>query len=74
MQINNSSNNNKYDYLYDRNLSNQEKLINYQNDLKKTFENLSVQAEKVVEVYANGSKYDGEKLNGMRHGYGTFFY
>ncbi|CAD8152519.1 unnamed protein product [Paramecium pentaurelia] len=74
MQMNNSQNNYKYDYLYDRNLSNQEKLINYQNDFKKTLEHLSVQPEKVIEVYANGSKYDGEKLNGMRHGYGTFFY
>ncbi|CAD8067168.1 unnamed protein product [Paramecium sonneborni] len=73
-QINHLSNNQKYDYLYDRNISNQEKLINYQNDLKKTFEHLSVNPEKVIEVYANGSKYDGEKLNGLRHGYGTFFY
>ncbi|CAD8063264.1 unnamed protein product [Paramecium sonneborni] len=73
-QTNNLSNQKKYDYLYDRNLSNQEKLINYQNDLKKTFEHLSIKPEKVIEVYGNGSKYEGEKLNGLRHGNGTFFY
>ena len=28
----------------------------------------------VVESYQNNSKYEGEKLNGMRHGYGKFFY
>jgi len=28
----------------------------------------------VVESYQNNSRYEGEKLNGMRHGYGKFFY
>jgi hypothetical protein len=28
----------------------------------------------VVENYQNGSKYEGEKKNGMRHGKGKFYY
>lgn len=28
----------------------------------------------MIETYSNGSRYEGEKLNGMRHGHGCFFY
>jgi len=28
----------------------------------------------VVEHYSNGSRYEGEKLNGCRHGEGRFYY
>ena len=28
----------------------------------------------VIEHYTNGSRYEGEKLNGMRHGKGRFYY
>ena len=30
--------------------------------------------EVVIENYQNGAKYEGEKLKGMRHGKGRFFY
>lgn len=30
--------------------------------------------EKVIEIYPNGSKYDGEKQNGLRQGYGIFYF
>ena len=28
----------------------------------------------MIENYSNGSRYEGEKLDGMRHGQGKFFY
>lgn len=28
----------------------------------------------VEEHYSNGSRYEGDKLNGMRHGNGRFYY
>lgn len=28
----------------------------------------------MIEVYENGAKYEGQKLNGKRHGKGTFYY
>ncbi|CAK73287.1 unnamed protein product (macronuclear) [Paramecium tetraurelia] len=62
----------KYDYLYDKQMSNQQKFSNYQSDLKRTLE--SKRVETVSESYPNGSRYEGQKLNGMRHGQGTFFY
>ncbi|KAL4460854.1 hypothetical protein ABPG74_016326 [Tetrahymena malaccensis] len=30
--------------------------------------------EVVIENYQNGSRYEGEKMNGLRHGQGRFFY
>lgn len=30
--------------------------------------------EKLQETYEDGSVYDGEKVNGLRHGIGKFFY
>jgi len=30
--------------------------------------------EKIQETYEDGSIYDGEKINGFRHGQGKFFY
>jgi hypothetical protein len=33
-----------------------------------------VHYEKVQETYEDSSIYDGEKLNGLRHGNGKFYY
>lgn len=30
--------------------------------------------ENVIETYDDGSYYEGEKMNGVRHGRGKFFY
>ncbi|KRX09751.1 Protein kinase-like domain [Pseudocohnilembus persalinus] len=34
----------------------------------------SYQYQKIMETYEDGSVYDGDKLNGKRHGQGKFFY
>lgn len=35
---------------------------------------INIEKEYVIENYQNDSRYEGEKVNGMRHGYGKFFY
>ncbi|CAD8064056.1 unnamed protein product [Paramecium sonneborni] len=59
-------------FLYDKQNINQQQSKNLQNDIKRTSQIQKV--EVVSETYANGSRYEGQKFKGMKHGQGTFFY
>ncbi|CAK75462.1 unnamed protein product (macronuclear) [Paramecium tetraurelia] len=54
------------------NLSDQSQKVNYN---MRLINSSNIQRyEKVIELYPNGSKYEGEKQNGVRQGYGIFLF
>ncbi|KAL4475150.1 hypothetical protein ABPG74_001846 [Tetrahymena malaccensis] len=46
----------------------------YQQETQLVNDYQTEEKEYVIENYSNNSKYEGEKLNGMRHGRGKFYY
>ena len=75
---------NQNDYLAQTNFNHYDESNNIQVSTARHLEGISYRfswinvsldsSEPVTETYADGSVYEGQKLNGLRHGKGTFYY